>query len=78
MDRSQGCYSWIFRLIWFDMVVHELLLCKLWNFQNYSVVAGMLVGSYLGKRAKFVRSGGRDVWSSLGICFGSALVYIMY
>jgi hypothetical protein len=43
----------------FDMVVHELLLCKLRNSQNYSVGAGMLVGSYLGERALFVQSGGQ-------------------
>jgi hypothetical protein len=43
----------------FDMVVHGLLLCKLRNAQNYSVGAGMLVGSYLGERAQFVRSGGQ-------------------
>jgi hypothetical protein len=40
------------------MVVHELLLCKLRNAQNYSVRAGRLVGSYLGERAQFVRSVG--------------------
>jgi ribonucleases P/MRP protein subunit RPP40 len=44
----------------FDMVVHELLLCKLQNSQNYSVGAGMLVGSYLGERPHFVRSGGLE------------------
>jgi hypothetical protein len=44
----------------FDMVVHELLLCKLRYAQNYSVSAGMLVGSYLGERAQFVRSGGQE------------------
>jgi hypothetical protein len=33
----------------FDMVVHGLLLCMLQNAQNYSVGAGMLVGSYLGE-----------------------------
>jgi hypothetical protein len=44
----------------FDRVVHGLLLCKLRNAQNYSVGAGgMLVGSYLGERAQFVRSGGQ-------------------
>jgi hypothetical protein len=30
--------------------VHELLLCKLQNAQNYSVSAGMLVRSYLGEQ----------------------------
>jgi hypothetical protein len=34
----------------FDMVMHELLLCKLQNAQNYSVGAGMLVRSYLGEQ----------------------------
>jgi hypothetical protein len=38
----------------FDMVVHGLLLCKPRNAQNYSVGAGMLVGSCLGGRAQFV------------------------
>jgi hypothetical protein len=34
----------------FDMVViYGLLLCMLRNAQNYSVDAGMLVGSYLGE-----------------------------
>jgi hypothetical protein len=42
------------------MVVHGLLLCKLRNSQKYSVGAGMLVGSYLGERAQFVRSGGQE------------------
>jgi hypothetical protein len=42
----------------FDMVVHGLLLCKLRNAQDCSVGAGILVGSYLGERAQFVRSGG--------------------
>jgi ribonucleases P/MRP protein subunit RPP40 len=42
------------------MVVHGMLLCKLRNAQNYSVGAGMLVGSYLGERAQFVRSGGQE------------------
>jgi hypothetical protein len=48
----------------FDMVVHGLLMCKLQNAQNYSVGAGMLVGSYLVERAQFVRSGGQE--SSVG------------
>jgi ribonucleases P/MRP protein subunit RPP40 len=48
----------------FDMVVHGLLLCKLQNAQNYSFGAGMLVGSYLGERAQFVRSSGQE--SSVG------------
>jgi hypothetical protein len=48
----------------FDMVVHGLLLCKLQIGQNYSVGAGMLVGSYLGERAQFVRFGGQE--SSVG------------
>jgi ribonucleases P/MRP protein subunit RPP40 len=48
----------------FDMVVHEPLLCKLRNAQNYSVSAGVLVWSYLGKGAQFVRSGGQE--SSVG------------
>jgi hypothetical protein len=47
-----------------DLVVHGLLLCKLQNAQNYSVGAGMLVASYVGKRAQFVRSGGQE--SSVG------------
>jgi hypothetical protein len=47
------------------MVVHELLLCKLRNAQNYLVGAtGMLVGSYYGERVQFVRSGGQE--SSVG------------
>jgi hypothetical protein len=46
------------------MVVHELLLCKLGNAQKYSVGAGMLVRSYLGERAQFVRCGGQK--SSVG------------
>jgi hypothetical protein len=44
----------------FDMMVHGLLLCKLRNAQNYSVGADMLVGSYLGERAQFVRSGDQE------------------
>jgi hypothetical protein len=32
----------------FDIVVHELLLCKLRSAQNYSVCAGMLVESSVG------------------------------
>jgi hypothetical protein len=48
----------------FDMVVHGLLLCMLRNAQNCSVGAGILVGSYLGERAQFVRSGGHR--SSVG------------
>jgi hypothetical protein len=48
----------------FDMVVHGLLLCKLQNTQNYSVGAGMLVGSYLGERTQLVRSGSQE--SSVG------------
>jgi hypothetical protein len=48
----------------FDMVAHGLLPCKLQNAQNYSVGGGMLVGSYLGKRAQFVRSRGQE--SSVG------------
>jgi ribonucleases P/MRP protein subunit RPP40 len=48
----------------FDMVVHGLLLFKLRNAKNYSVGAGILVGSYLGERAQFVRSGGHE--SSFG------------
>jgi hypothetical protein len=50
----------------FDMVVHGLLLCKLQNAQNYSVIAGLLVvvESYLGERKQFVRSGGQE--SSVG------------
>jgi hypothetical protein len=49
---------------WKTSVVHGLLLCKLRNFQKYSVGAGMLVGSYFGERAQFVRSGGQE--SSVG------------
>jgi ribonucleases P/MRP protein subunit RPP40 len=48
----------------FDMVVYGMLLCKLRNAQNYSVGAGLLVESYLGERAQFVRSGGQE--SSFG------------
>jgi hypothetical protein len=48
----------------FDMVVHDLLLCKLLNAQNYLVGAGMLMRSNLGERAQFVRSGGQE--SSIG------------
>jgi hypothetical protein len=66
----------------FDMVVHDgLLLCKLQNTQTIRLV---LVGSYIGERAQFVRSGGQessvgaDVWGSSGICSWSALVYIIY
>jgi hypothetical protein len=44
----------------FDMVVHGLLLCKLQNSQNYSIGAGLLVGSNLGKRAPILRSGGQE------------------
>jgi hypothetical protein len=42
----------------FDMLEHGLLLCKLQNSQNYSISAGVLVGSNLGDRAQFLRSGG--------------------
>jgi hypothetical protein len=69
----------------FDMVVHGMLLCKLQNAQNYSVGAGMLVGSYLGERAQFVRSDGQDFSVETvtcgvpqGFCSWSALVYIIY
>jgi hypothetical protein len=60
----------------FDVAVHGLLLCKLRNAQNYLVGAGMLVGSYLGEQAQFVRSGGQG--SSVravtfGVPQGSAL-----
>jgi hypothetical protein len=48
----------------FEIVVHELLLCKLLNALNYLVGAGMLMRSYLGERAQFVRSGGQE--SSIG------------
>jgi hypothetical protein len=54
-DRSTADFSQAF-----DMVVHGLLLCNLRNAQNYSVDAGMLVGSYLGERVQFVRSGGQE------------------
>jgi hypothetical protein len=65
----------------FDMGVHEVLLCKLRNTQNYSVGDDMLVGSYLGERTQFVRSGGQE--SSVGtltcgISSWSALVCIIY
>jgi hypothetical protein len=69
----------------FDMVVHGMLLCKLQNAQNYSVGAGTLVGSYLGERAQFVKSGGQE--SSVGavtygvpqgFCSWFAIVYIIY
>jgi hypothetical protein len=43
----------------FDMVVHGLMLCKLWNTQKYSGGAGLLVQSYLGERAQFLRYGGQ-------------------
>jgi hypothetical protein len=46
-------------------MVHGLLLCKLQNAQNYSVGAGMLMGSYLGEQAQFVRFGGLE--SSMGL-----------
>jgi hypothetical protein len=48
----------------FDVVVHGLLLCKLRNAENYLDGAGILVGSYLGERSQFVRSGGQE--SSVG------------
>jgi hypothetical protein len=48
----------------FDMVVHGLLLFKLQNAQKNSVGAGMLVVSYIGERAQFVRSGDQE--SSFG------------
>jgi hypothetical protein len=35
-----------------------MLLCKLQNAHNYSV--GMLLGSYSGKQAQFVRSAGQE------------------
>jgi hypothetical protein len=38
----------------FDMVIHELLLCKLKNLQNYSDGARMLVDSYLNGRTQFL------------------------
>jgi hypothetical protein len=68
MNRSRCCYSWIFhrRLIW---RLHELLLCKLRNAQNYSVGAGMLVGSNLGEHiSQFVRSGGQKSSVGAGTC----------
>jgi hypothetical protein len=51
--------------------LHELLLCKLQNSQNYSVGASMLMRLYLGERAQFVRSVGQE--SSVGavICGAS-------
>jgi hypothetical protein len=45
-------------------MVPGLSLCKLRNAQNYSLGAGMLVGSYLGERVQFVRSAGQE--SSVG------------
>jgi hypothetical protein len=41
----------------FDLVIHELLLCKLRNLQNYSDGAWMLVDSFLNGRTQFVRCG---------------------
>jgi hypothetical protein len=62
MEWSPCCYLDFSQA--FDMVVHGLLLRKLQNAQNYSVGAGVLAGSYLGKRAQFVRSGSQE--SSVG------------
>jgi hypothetical protein len=53
----------------FDMVVHELLLCKLRNAQNYSVGATILVGSYLAERVQFVRSGGQESFVGAVTCW---------
>jgi hypothetical protein len=44
----------------FDMVIHELLLCKLRNLQNYSDGAWILVDSYLNGRNQFVRCGEKE------------------
>jgi hypothetical protein len=49
----------------FDLVVHELLLCKLLNAQNYSVGAGMLVRSVNKHISQFVRSGGQESFVEL-------------
>jgi hypothetical protein len=43
-----------------DMVVYELLLCKLWKVQNYLVGVSMLEGSYLGGPDQLVRSPGGE------------------
>jgi ribonucleases P/MRP protein subunit RPP40 len=52
----------------FDMVVYGLLLCKPQNAHNYSVGAGMLVGSDLGERVQFVRYGGQETSVGAGTC----------
>jgi hypothetical protein len=62
----------------FAMVVHGLLLR---NVQNYSVGAGMLVGSYLGERAQFVISGGQEssfVAVTCGVPQGFVLGLILF
>jgi hypothetical protein len=44
----------------FDMVVHELLFCKMKSSYNQSDEANNLLRSYLGDRPQFVRSGGAE------------------
>jgi hypothetical protein len=57
----------------FDMVVHELLLCRMKSSYNQSDEANNLLRSYLGDRRQFVRSAGAESSIRPGVTQGSVL-----